>query len=315
MALTPQDSKDIAAFYVDGQEIAELATAYNVTRLTVRNHLKEQGVKLRGAALPAQTDADLGIGVDDDPAPAGAPMTPEATLDAIVGSAAFEKLLNKAVEARLAQMGASAAPAATGEQSADFLGFMKSMERFVEAQEKQRPGYQKALSADELELRAEGLAEELALIAEAKVAGTAPVYVVGPAGFYGPTAFGPLLFLEGQEIRTYLMPCEDFLPVNDMAAKIIQADRKRLGEPTPDIAELIAQTMQIARGVEPTLVTSETVAERGDVELVDATAERHNVRPRRIMGTVVPESHGTPMPGQRGVSAQPSGPFAVGETA
>ena len=313
MALTTKDNEEIAAFYTDGQEIAELATAYATTNTAIRAALTKQGVKLRGAALATPTDEELGIGVDDDPLPTGAPMTPEATLDAVMRSPAFEALLNKAVGARIAKMGVSAAAQApAGEQSVDFQAFMKSMERFVEAQEKQRPGYQKALSADELESRADGLVEEMALIADAKAKGVAPVYVVGPNGFYGPTASGPLLFQEGQEIRTWLMPCEDFLPVNDMAARIIQADRKRLGEPTPDIGELIAQTMMIAKGAEPTLVTSETMQERGDVELVDPTV-RHNVRPKRIMGTHVPEIHGTSMPSQNGVSAQPNGPFAVGD--
>src|ERR1700752_4209013 len=187
---------------------------------------------------------------------------------------------------------------------------MKAMERFVEAQEVQRPGYQKALTAAELERRAAGHSEMVRLIGHYRELGIKPQYIVGPGKFYGNTPSGPILVEEGAPIATWLTPAEDWIPQNEAGVAIKTAFMHFIGEPTPEIGAQIAQAMLKAKGHDTDLLTAETVAHAADVEIVDTV--RHQVRPERVLGTVTPERQGASMPAQPGVTAPPAGPFEIG---
>lgn len=299
-----------------GESVPALAKSFDATTAQVRYHLKKEGVYGAEAQVPFKTDGtapgdaddDLGIGLDDAEGASGnADGAFDATvaLNAMMANPAFSKLIDQAVAARLAQM----APAAVAPVPGDGYGMLvKSIERMLDAQAVQIPGYIKPLTADQLEDRANGLIEMRVAIADAQARGDAPRYILGDKLYAGD-----ILYDEGMEIRTYLPPAEHFRAVNKAAATIYSAMMQWIGGPTLGIEDQLAAA--IAKTHEPPMVTGNgTQGVSSPVELVEI-AHRHEVKPKRVAGTLTPETHGVSMPQQPGITQQPTGPIFIGAAA
>lgn len=296
MPLSEAESGEISALYTSGQEIAELATAYEVSETTIRNHLKKQNVELRGVRT-AESDEDLGIGELERAA------APAPSLDTILNSPAFAAAVEAAVRLRLAESDAQPAPAKS--EAGEFGKMLDTIGRMLEVQQIQIPGYIKPLSADEMDRRAGGLVEMHALLEQARIKNDPPRYILGDK-FYA----GDILYDEGFEIRTYLPPAEHFRPENDSGRKVYAAMMTWIGGPTPEIGEQIAQAMAASKEA-PLITGAPAAAASSPVEIVGG-AERHDVAPKRVLGNSQPEVRGVSMPIQPGVTQQPAGPVFVG---
>lgn len=262
-------------------------------------------------AAPAFTpqelsDADLGIGED---AQGGA-----LDLQSLVDNPALAQLIEGIVEQRLRQAGAPI-PAPTGSEAA-FNAFLSKFDHMLEVQAEQRPGYIKPLSADEVDARNKGRADMLALLRQYKAEDVWPHYLIvgdGPgATFYGPSPNGPILYEAGQEIKTRLAPSELFQPLNEPAARVMQAYRRWVGE-VVSVEDLIAEAAATARGA-PNAPQIELEAKTLEPEVVLVDAPKRDVTPKRTMGTIIPELRGKSMPRQPGVAAEPVGPIFVDAT-
>lgn len=251
---------------------------------------------------PFETDEDLGIGEELD---LGGHDGDSAALAALVANPAFAKLIDAAVAARMAQLGAPAAAAPANTEA--FSAFTETLKHLIDAQSMQLPGYQKPLPADEIDRRLRGKVEMLALLADYEKQGDAPLWEVGEGGFFECTnalEFGP-----GQLIRTFLPPPEDFVPQNEAARKVHAAMMQWIGGPTPSIGEQV-QAAHIA-SKQPPLISGALQADRrpGLVEVVDVGAKTTARPMRRSMGSIVPERREI---GLAERAAGPSGPVFVG---
>ncbi len=277
-----------------GAAIKAIAGDFDATESAIRYHLKAANLIGESAGQPApavaegpDSDAALGIGQDDDAPAADDPLA------ALMANPQFAALLDKAVSARLAQMGSPAVPVAGG---GDFGAFLQKMERMIEAQTIQQPGYIKPLTPDQLMDRAQGEVEMRALIEKFRAKETPPLYLLG-LQFYA----GDQLYEAGQEIRTFLPPAESFQPMNDPAVQVYTAFLRSIGGATPGIGDQLAAAM-VAAKAQP-LVTGmpgAAPAARGPVEVVQGRAPVQ-VGPKRILGSMVPEQHTT------SVTPQPAG--------
>lgn len=292
-----------------GESIETIATVYKMSGHVVRHHLKKRGA-LTPSAEPAEMDPEsdeaLGIGQDED-ADDGA-----ASLEALMANPAFEKLLEAAVARKMAEMGHQA-PQQSATGSLALNAFLEKIEHVIGVRDEQRAGYMKPLSAEEMDARRRGDADMRALLKQFKAEGVWPKYLIvgeGPgAFFYGPSPNGDISYEAGQEINCRLPPSELFQPLNEPAARIIEAYRRSVGEPVP-IEDLVAQAIINARGgVQAPQVEQTAKVIDPDVQLVDAP--KRDVGPKRTFGTITPELRGKSMPSQPGVSAQPAGPIFV----
>lgn len=240
------------------------------------------------------TDAELGIGEEDEPAP--------DALAALMANPALAALIDQAVAARVAQLGVSNAPAG----SEAFTAFTATLKHLIDTQAMQQPGYIKPLPADEIDRRASGKIEMFALLKDFERQGNAPLWQIGEGGFFECT--NALEFPQDAEIRTYLPPAEDFIPKNDAAHKIHAAMMQWLGGPTPSIGEQVEAAHKAAHApmVSSTFTTP---AQSGPVQLVAMPgAATAPPRPkRRSMGSIVKEPHEIG-PGAPGGAPGPRGP-------
>jgi hypothetical protein len=309
MPLSEQDIEALPGRVAAGETISALAAAHEVTTAAIRYHLKKAG---HGAATPrgpfsddeSPSDEDLGIGEEDAPA-AG------LDINALLAHPDFAKIVNAAVGAKLKSVGAPAA-AFSGSGDGGFDLFLKRLEEVIGVAAEQKPGYIKPLTTEQVTARRQGHSDMLQLMTEFKTAHVKPVYLLNQP-FYGPSPSGPVLYEAGQEITTCLAPSEEWEPQNEPAARVFEAYRRWVGDPTT-IEDLLATALINARGgPRPMEVTAEPAATDSDVQLVDKP--KRDVQPNRTLGTVTPERRGVAMPGQPGVVGQPVGPFNVGEGA
>lgn len=265
------------------------------------------------------SDDALGIGADED-----GPASEGMDMDALMSHPAFAAALEKAVSARL---GAVAAPLASGASSeAAFTAFLSKFEHLVEVRDEQRPGYQKPLTANEIDARRQGFKDMKRLLREFKTNAQDlqargqrlqsldcwPHYLLADEGnrFYGPSPLGDILYEAGQEIRTFQAPSEGWSPINDAAMQVFSAYKAWVGDPV-SIEELTAQAVIAVKGEDIPQFAPKNAIESPDVMVVDAP--KRDVTPKRAMGVGTPERHGRAMPAQPGVMQQPVGPVFVGD--
>jgi hypothetical protein len=285
--------------------VETVAEAAGMSPEFVRKSIEQAGVPIRD--YRGLTDEDLGIGMD---------------MDAITSSPAFQDAVAKAVAAAMANIvPQNAAPTSS---TPEWQRFMDQMERMTDSLNVQKPGYQKPLSPEELGLRAEGEMEFWRLIRRVRLdiadhgkeaavrMGLVPMYIIGENGFYGSTAQGETLFAPGLQIYLTVAPPEDFLPMNETAGAIMRAQMQWIGEPTPDIGELVAQAMIRAKGGDSTFIVGDaSPSHSDDAMIVDASLAPVNMAPARTMGTNVPELKPVNMPFAPGSSPVPTGPVFV----
>ncbi len=298
MALSEDDVLDMVKRYDrgEGEAVPALATAFSVTDQTVRYHLKKRGV-YKTDAQKIETDADLGIGEEDGPADNGAAIT------ALMADPKFAKLIDAAVQARLASMGGVAA-AAPMSRSEDFAAFTETLKHILSVQAMQQPGYIKPLPADEIDRRADGYVQMTALLKKYEQAGTAPEYVIGEGGFFECT--NAMQFQPGSRIRTYLPPAESFQPQNSEAKAVFAAMLQWIGGPTPGIGEQLEAAQREAHQAPLVTGALQSMQRPSRVELIDGP--RVDVSRKRVAGSIVPERRGSGI-------GEPTGPVFVGADA
>lgn len=285
MALSEKDVAEIVTRFNDGETPAALATAYSVTAAAISYHLKKRGAKDPDAAK-VETNEDLGIGEEDSA------LNASADLAALLENPALKGLIDAAVAARLAQMGATAvAQTLPSTQTEDFKAFTATLAHLIEVNSMQQAGYIKPLSAAEVDRRANGLVEMRALLEQYEAAGTPPLYLLSDSFFECTNA---LEFQAGQQIRTYLPPAESFIPKNEQAERVHAAMMQWIGGSTLGIGEQVEAAMIAAKNLPP-LVTGALNADRkaAPVQVVDAPIQ--DMGRKRMSGTIVPERHGLSM--------------------
>lgn len=307
MALSEKHIDEIVALYDGGagDTLADLASAYpSLSKAAIIYHLKQRGVyrttprteKTTVSVSNQSSDEDLGIGEED---------TPTTDLAALLANPALAKLIDEAVAARVAQLAGPAVIAASPQTDA-FTAAIEMMKHMIDAQSEQLPGYIKPLPAEELDRRASGRVEMFALLEDYERRGMAPLWTVGESGFVECTNMQE--FNEGEQIRTYLPPVEDFIPENEAAEKVHAAMMRWLGGATPEIGEQVKQAHLNSKL--PPLITGSMEPDRraSPVERVQSTTGAAPVKAgakRRTMGTIVPERRDV-TPGAR--SGEATGP-------
>lgn len=306
MALSETSVERIVTLYDGGkgESVPALAKRFGVSPAAIRYQLKQAGAWPTKGPDPVSeespTDEELGIGVEDE--------APEAdALTAMLANPAFAALIDAAVTARMAQMGAPAAPAS----SEAFQAFTQSIKHLIDTQAMQQPGYIKPLPSDEIDRRLAGKVEMDALLRRYEQAGTPPLWTVGEQGFFECT--NALEFVEGEQIRTYLPPVEDFIPGNDEARQVHTAMMQWIGGPTPGIGEQVEAAMIAAKQAPlvSNIMTTET--RKSPVELITqraapgvrADAPEKASAKRRSAGTIVPERRDISMAERVGAPAGP----------
>lgn len=309
MALSQKQVAEIIKLYDggDGDDIGALASAYEVTPAAIAYHLKKAGAYnvAKRETDETMSDADLGIGEDDAAA---------TSIADILKNPALAALIDQAVQARLAQI--ATAPSGEPFASGDTTAVVKAIEHLLEVQSSQMPGYIKPISAAEVDRRAAAHVDLLAQIENAKHRYAAtnsknevPHYILGSQFFECANA---ILYEEGQEIRTFIQPSETFVPMNESARVIHAAMITSIGGSSPDIGARVAEAMIASKEVNvPIVGGAASIGTTSPVEIVPAS-KRHDVRPNRVLGAITPETRGTSMPMQPGITQQPTGPVFVG---
>lgn len=266
--------------------------------MAYRTRAQNRSQPLNSDSFAGADDAELGIGEGAD--------TEASDLDALMSNPAFAALVDKAVAARMGTAG----PKAERSSDAVFQAYLDQFAHLLEASAEQKPGYQKPLTAVEIDARKAGRTEMFALIRKFKTENVWPHYLLSDEAnpFYGPSPNGDILYKPGQEIKTRQPPAEGFRPLNDPAMQVYAAYRQWVGEPV-SMEDLTAQAVMEAQSVEP--MTKVGLSKESDVILVDAPVR--DMKPKRTLGTATPELVGKTMPAQPGQVAQPVGPFEVGE--
>lgn len=266
----------------------------HAARLAEANRARAQAK--RQATDSSPTDEELGIGVEDADAPADA-------IASMLANPALQSLIDAAVTARLAQMGAPAGQTTVSNEA--FAQLAATLGRMIEVNAIQQPGYIKPLSADEVDRRTAGLVEMQALLERYEAEGTPPEYYVGEGGFFECT--NALEFKEGQPVAMYLPPPEDFKPINKPARKVMAAMMQWIGGPTPEIGEQLKQAQIAAKA--PPVLGAKNVA-KPLVQVLDIPEKSEKAADkRRQMGTLVPEVREISMAQRAG---EPTGPTFVG---
>lgn len=259
---------------------------------------------------PFETDQDLGIGQElDGPDDRGNGEKAGDDLAALMSHPALQAAIDAAVAQRLAQLGAPVASAVPASSEA-FQAFTATLKHLIESQTMQMPGYQKPLSADEMDRRAKGHIEMRALLKECEAKGRPPLWEVGEGGFFECT--NALEFIQGQQIRTYLPPAEGFVPLNAEAEAVHAAMMVWIGGPTPHIGDQV-EAAKIAASQAPLVTGALQPARRpGLVEVVADVAPTTTKPQRRSMGSIVPERREISMAER---AAGPAGPVFIGAEA
>lgn len=297
MALSEKDISEINRRYVAGEGTSALARVFHISPAAVRYHLKKEGTYVAPDAQDQtmESDADLGIGEDD--------QAPDP-LAALMNDPKFAKLIDAAVTARMAQMGAIPTPST---QSEDFKAFTAALAHLIEVNAMQQPGYSKPIPAEELDRRAAGCVEMKALLKNYEAQTNPPLYLLGAKFFECTNA---IMYEAGTQIRTYMPPAENWMPQNEPAQKVYAAMFQWIGGKTPDIGDQLESAMIASKG--PPLVTGALNAaqRRGPVEVVDAP--RQDVGRKRVAGTIVPERRDVSMAER---ASGPAGPVFIGDAA
>lgn len=312
MALSDKTIDGIVEAYDGGKgdSIPDIASARGITAAAVKYHLKSRGVLAAPRAImnpekplsqePAdQSDEDLGIATEEETV-----TVSKTDLQAMIEAAVRQQMQT-----------ASPGPTTKTSTESDFREFLDKFGHSIEVLQEQRPGYIKPLGADEIDSRAKGKADMFALLRQYKADNVWPEYLLSDEGnpFYGPSINGPVLYEAGQTIRTHIAPAECFQPLNEPAMQVYQAYKRWIGEVVP-IEELIAQAAAAARGQaydSAPEVAFESKVDAPEVQLVSTPIR--DVGPKRVLGTLTPETSGKPMPRQAGVAPQPAGPIFVAE--
>ena len=254
------------------------------------------------------SDEELGIGFEEEEAPAD-------PLEAILSDPRMAKLLDAAVVARMAQLGAPQQSGGSLDNNA-MVAFTETIRHLIDTNAEQRPGYIKPLPAEEVDRRAAGRVEMFALLKKYEQMGLAPAWIVGDGGFFECT--NAQEFKPGAKIRTYLPPPEDFIPDNEPAAAVHAAQLQWLGGRTPHISETVAEFEQAraAANKQGPLVTGAMQPSRttGSVELVEDAPLKPAPSRKRMMGTIAPERRDVSM-ADRAAGGLAQGPTFVGADA
>lgn len=284
MKLTDKQVEQAIAYYGkgDGAGLSEIAEAMGVDAATIRYHLKKHGVYVPKAGAPPvedkfETDEELGFGVEDE-APA-----PVDQMSALLADPRMAAMLDQLVAQRVAQMTvAASAPSESGAMAE----LAKTLGRMIELQAIQQPGYQKPLSAEEMESRLAGKVQMDSLMAHYRNIGLTPKYTVGDGGFFECT--NAIEIAPGSEVRTFLPPPEDFIAENEPAIEIMAAQRKWLGVATAHIGDQVEAAMKAAKG--PMFIDNvpTAAAKPGLVEITKQPPEKAS-KTRRSMGSIVRE--------------------------
>lgn len=275
--------------------VEALAADFGCSTATIRVHLKKANLIGEGVTSEnlIQSDEELGIGVDDE---ATAPTTDP--MAALLANPEFKKIFDAAVAFKAAQT----APMAGKSDPA----FLKAIERLLEIQSMQQPGYIKPLSADEIERRADGQATMFRLLARFEQEGTPPLWLLQDLWYVDDN-----LVEAGQKIETYRAPSESMMPLNDEALAVHNAMMQWLGTPTSSFEKQRELGYEAARKAEVPLhggMPSSLVPAPFRI----VSTEKVDVSPPRLLGTLVPENRGRAAPRSPTTTRQPLGPFSVG---
>lgn len=303
MALSKSQVADIVAKTSKGENIAALATEFDVSDATIRYHMKRAGVvpEASGVTHDAEhpSDEELGIGEEGD-APATDPLA------SLLNNPAIAALIDQAVAARLGAMGAPV-QGADG-RAADLAAITKAFSHMIEVQAMQQPGYIKPLAAEVIERRTAGYVEMTSLLRGAEADGNVPEWIVGDSGFFECT--NAIEFAPGMTIRTFLPPVEDFVPNNRIAHEVHAAMLQWIGGHTPGIGEQVEAAMRAANKSAP-FVTGNLMRDKPQtVQLVETPVVPQ--KRKRVAGTVVPERHDISLAER---AAGPQGPVFIGDRA
>ena len=251
------------------------------------------------------SDAELGVG-ETDPGAAAADelerllLTPEGMA-----------LVDKLVAQRLSQMaaedeGAAAPPASGDAQLERFAQIMAgAFDRASLSTASQQPGYVRPLPAEEVEARAQAYVEMLALIERAVAEQSQPQYLL-TEDFHA----ADILWAKGDVIFWYGPPNTEMLPRNPPAEAIFAQMLRWIGGGATHIADHVSDALLAMRPDQRQLLrqasdrdagfygtASETPslsqAYKGGIRQVKMAGRvdgpRHDVGPKRVTGTVVPE--------------------------
>lgn len=286
MSLSAKQVEQIVSRYAkgEGETIADIARSFDQTPAAIRYHLKKLGeLSTDRQEAPMtdsaqQSDEDLGIGEEADDG--------VSELAALLANPLLKKLVDAAVAERLGALSAPAPQQTAAIDASAFGDLAATLKHMVQINAQQQPGYQKPLPVEEVDRRAAGAVEMWALLAQYERDNTPPCWVVGESGFF--ECSNALEFAEGEKIRTYLPPVEDFTPDNEQARKVHAALIQMIGGRTPEIGEQVKQA-QLASKLPPLVSGAmQPTRQTGPVERVEAAPERP-VRQRRTMGTIVAE--------------------------
>lgn len=230
---------------------------------------------------------------------------PQDGFAALLEHPALQAAIDAAVNARVSALTSGlATPAATagGQDAGTMQAFIETIRHLIDVQAEQRPGWKKPLSAEQIDRRAAGYTEMKALLQHYEENETPPLWEVGEKGFF--ECVNALEFTEGQKIRTYLPPAEDFVPKNPEAERVHAAMMQWLGVKTPDIGEQLKNAMLASKQAPMITGTLQPTSKPGLVQVV-AEAAPEVKRKRRTMGTIAPERHESSLADR---AAGPQGP-------
>lgn len=172
---------------------------------------------------PTPSDAALGIGEEDNP------------IAALLNHPDVARLIDVAVQARLAQIGGGAVADMSG--NAGLAAIVAGIERLTTMHAAQLPGYSRPLPVEEIERRAEGFVDMQALVRRCEETREFPRYrLVGEPLFAGEIEYRP-----GSEIETLLYPNEHMMPLNEPARRVHEAMMRWIGGPQIGIAERVEE--------------------------------------------------------------------------
>jgi hypothetical protein len=298
MALSSDDVAEIIRRYDrgNGDEVGPLATAYGVSDAAIKYHLKKAGVLAKNGEPKQETETDLGIGEDD------AAEAANAQIAAVISDPKFAAIIDAAVTARVAQMSAPQGTVAAPDMAQLMATFTKTIQHVLHVNAVQQPGYIPPLPAEEVDRRAQGFIEMMALLKDYKAKGMPPQYYVGPSLFYA----GLQLYAEGDPVATYLPPVEDFTPINEEGAKVHEAMMRYIGGPSQDIAERVSEAQLAAKRALPIAEdAAKATASSGPVEYLTNVPRREPVpETRRQAATgptepLMPRMHGARVPSRQ----------------
>lgn len=208
-----------------------------------------------------ETDADLGIGEPDR----------NDALAMLMQNPQIIQLIDAAVQQRL---GALHAPS-------DGLGAVVSgIEKLIQMNAAQLPGYSRPLPADEVERRAAGFVEMNALLEQYKRDNTPPQYrLVNEPLFAGEIEYRP-----GSIVAHCMPPNEHMAPMDDRARQVHAAMMRWIGGPQMAIDERLEEAERERRqtgAYDPSPFQPAGLPDRSPVQVVADPPEERGFDPRR----------------------------------